>query len=95
MGIRIQEHDGAVTFAVRVVPRAKRNEVAGVEGDALKVRLTASPVEGKANEALVRFLADVLRVRRADVTVVAGERARQKVLRVAGLTAAQMRPRLG
>jgi uncharacterized protein (TIGR00251 family) len=80
---------------VRVVPRAKCNQVAGVEGNALKVRLTAPPVEGKANEALVRFLADALGVRRGDVSIVAGERARQKVIRVEGLTTAQVRARLG
>jgi len=83
-----------VTFAVRAVLRARRNEVAGVEGDALKVRLTAPPVEGKANEALTRFLADALGVRRADVSIVAGQRARHKVIRVEGLTAAQVRTRL-
>ncbi|MBU0491043.1 MAG: YggU family protein [Chloroflexi bacterium] len=91
----IQEHDGAVTFAVRAVPRAKQSEVVGIEGGALKVRLTAPPVEGKANEALVRFLADALGVRRGDVSIVAGERARRKVVCVQGLTAAQARARLG
>lgn len=91
----IREQDGAVTFAVRAVPRASRNQVAGVEGTTLKVRLTAPPAEGKANEALVRFLAEVLGVRRADVTIVAGAHARQKTVRVAGLTAAQTRTRLG
>jgi len=91
----VQEHDGTVTFAVRVVPRSRRNQVAGVEGEALKVRLTAPPVEGKANKSLVRFLADVLGVHRGDIAIVVGERARQKVIRVKGLTAAQVRARLG
>jgi uncharacterized protein (TIGR00251 family) len=93
--VSFREQDGAVTFVVRVVPRASRNQVAGVEGDALKVRLTAPPVEGKANEALVRFLAESLGVRRGDVTIVAGEHVRHKTIRVAGLTAAQTRERLG
>ena len=82
----IAESDGGVTFAVRVLPRSKRNEVAGVQGSALKIRLTAPPVEGAANAALIHYLADLLDVRRGDVSIVAGERNRDKTVRVEGMT---------
>jgi uncharacterized protein (TIGR00251 family) len=84
-----------VSFAVKVVPRAKKNEIVGVEGDALKVRLTAPPVEGKANAVLVEFLAEVLGVRRANVEIVAGETARRKIVRVRGVEVQVTREKLG
>ncbi|MBM4467450.1 MAG: YggU family protein [Chloroflexi bacterium] len=77
--LKITEVEGGVTFAVRVVPRASRNEIVGVQGDALKVRLTAPPVEGKANEALVAFLAQRLGVRKSQVEIVAGGTSPQEL----------------
>jgi uncharacterized protein (TIGR00251 family) len=88
-----EEPDGIVV-AVRVVPRAGRDEVAGVRHGALLVRLAAAPVEGAANDALVRLLADRLGVPRRAITIVAGARARQKRVRIAGLDAAAFRERL-
>ncbi len=85
-----QESNGAVTFAVKVVPRASKNQIAGMEGDAVKVRLTAPPVEGKANAALVRFLAETLGVSRAQIEIVTGHASRHKVVRVRGVTAKQI-----
>ena len=64
---------------VRVVPRAARTELAGRHGGGVKVRLTAPPVEGAANAALVDFLAKVFGVKRADVTIASGEKGREKV----------------
>jgi uncharacterized protein (TIGR00251 family) len=81
-----QDASGAVTFAVKVVPRASKNQVVGIEGDALKIRLTAPPVEGKANDALVAFLADALGVPRAHIEIIVGGTARRKVVRVRGVT---------
>jgi uncharacterized protein len=92
--IPIRETNGAVTFAVKVHPRAKRNAIAGEVGDALKVALTSPPVEGKANEACIGFLAEVLKVPRSSVTIAAGQTSRNKVIRVQGLTAEQVRVRL-
>lgn len=82
-----QSGSGVVTFAVKVVPRASRNEIVGVEGDALKIRLHAPPVEGQANEALIAFLAETLGVRRAQIEIVTGHLTRRKVVRVHGAAA--------
>lgn len=82
------------TFSIKVHPRAKKNAVTGEIGEALKVALTAPPVEGKANEACVRFVAELLEVPRASVTIAAGESSRQKLIRVAGLSAAEVEARL-
>ena len=79
-----------MTFSVKVVPRASQNALVGWEGDAVKIRLNAPPVEGKANDALVRFLAETLGVSRAQVEIVAGHTSRRKVVRVRGVTAQQM-----
>ena len=92
--ISIGESSGAVTFAVRVHPRAKRNAISGELGDALKVALTAPPVEGKANEACIEFFADLLNVPRSSVTIAAGQSSRNKIIRVAGLSAKELEKRL-
>ena len=78
-------------FAVHVQPRAKRTEVTGLHGAAVKIRLAAPPVDGAANEALRRFLAERLCVPRASVHVVAGLSSRDKLVEVDGLSAADAR----
>jgi uncharacterized protein (TIGR00251 family) len=78
-----------IVLAVRVVPRAKRDELAGTVGDALKVRLRAPPVDGKANAALVEFLAELLGIPRQRVTLVCGGTSRTKRVRLQGVTAQQ------
>ena len=93
--IPIRETPQGATFAIRVQPRASRNAVAGEMGDALKLALTAPPVEGKANEACVEFLSKLLKVPRSSVTIAAGEASRNKVIRVTGLSAEEVRRRLG
>jgi len=80
-----------VRLTVRVQPRASRNEIAGVHGDALKVRLTAPPVEGAANEALVEFLAATFGIPVRAVTLVAGASSRTKVVELAGVTEESVR----
>ena len=92
--IPILESAGGVTFAVKVHPRARKNAITGELGDALKVSLTAPPIEGKANEACIEFFANLLKVPRASVTIAAGQSSRHKVIRVSGLTAQQVRDRL-
>jgi uncharacterized protein (TIGR00251 family) len=84
-----------VSFAVKVHPRAKKNAITGQVGDALKVALTAPPVDGKANAACIEFFANLLNVPRSSVTIAVGQTSRNKVIRVAGLAAQQLRERLG
>jgi uncharacterized protein (TIGR00251 family) len=83
--------DGCVRFSVRVQPRASTTELAGIHGDALKVRLAAPPVDGAANEALVIFLAKIFRVPRHDVRILAGESARSKLIEIRGTTERNVR----
>lgn len=92
--IPIRDTTSGATFSVKVHPRAKKDAIAGTVGDALKLALTAPPVEGKANGACIRFFAELLRVPRSSVTIAAGETSRNKVVRVQGLTAAQVEERL-
>ncbi len=75
-----------VSFAVRIQPRASKNEVAGVLGDEIKIRVTSPPVDGEANKALCAFLGRLLGVPARQVEIVAGHRGRRKVIRVAGLS---------
>jgi uncharacterized protein len=89
--LQIKESAAGVTFAVRIHPRAKRDAVTGEHGDALKIALTAPPVEGRANEALIAFLSALLKVPRASVSIAAGQSSRNKVVRVAGISAAAAR----
>jgi len=93
--IPIKESAGSVSFAVRLQPRARRNAITGEVGDAVKLALTAPPVEGRANDACIEFVAKLLKVPRASVTIASGERSRNKVIRVAGLTAEETRKRIG
>ena len=93
--VTIQNSSGGITFAVKVHPRAKKNAITGEVGDALKVALTAPPVDGKANAACVEFFAELLNVPRASVTIASGQSSRNKVIRVAGLSAEEVRRRLG
>jgi uncharacterized protein len=88
--IEVIERDGCVIFEVRVAPRASRNRIEGEHGGALKVRLTAPPVEGRANEALRRLLAEELDVPASAVRIVGGEMSRTKRVSVAGVSTAQV-----
>ena len=93
--IPINEDSAGVSFAVKVQPRAKRNAIIGELGDALKISLTAPPVEGRANDACIEFFANLLKVPRSSVSIASGENSRRKVIRVAGLSATELRKRLG
>ncbi len=93
--ILIHETLAGVTFAVKVHPRAKKNAVTGEIGDALKLSLTAPPVDGRANQSCIEFFANLLKVPRSSVTIASGETSRRKVIRVAGLSAEEVRKRLG
>jgi uncharacterized protein len=89
--VKIAEKDGTVGFAVRVQPRAKRDEIVGEYQDGLKIRLTAPPVDDRANEALRKLLASRLKVPLAAVRIASGEHSRTKRVEVHGATAAMIR----
>jgi len=90
--------DGGVTLAVRAQPGAKRTAIAGVYGDGaaaqLKIAVQAPPVEGRANSALVEFLADTFDVAKSRVELVSGELSRSKVIMLRGVTLAQVEAKL-
>jgi uncharacterized protein (TIGR00251 family) len=88
--MEIKERDGAVEITVRVAPRASRNAVEGEYNGALKVRLTAPPVDDRANHALCRLLAERLKVPVSAVRIVAGQKSRTKRVSIVGVTRAQV-----
>lgn len=79
------------TLQIRVQPRASCSEITGWQEEALRVRLTAPPVEGAANKALIQFLADTLGVRKGDITLVSGDHSRNKCVRFESLTPEELR----
>jgi uncharacterized protein (TIGR00251 family) len=82
----LRDAPGGVLLSVRVIPRSRRSEFGGVRGDALLVRLAAPPVDGAANAALVELVSERFEIPRSRVTIVAGERSRDKVVRLDGVT---------
>ena len=79
---------------MKVQPRARRNAITGTLGDALKLALTAPPVEGRANQAVIEFLAETLEIPRASVTITSGETSRNKTVRISGLSGQTVEQRL-
>jgi len=92
--VPIHESPSGVTFAVKVHPRARKNAITGELGDALKLALTAPPIDGRANDACIEFFANLLKVPRSSVTIASGQSSRQKIVRVVGLTADEIKRRL-
>jgi uncharacterized protein (TIGR00251 family) len=92
--IPVRDTPAGVTFAVKVQPRAKKNAIIGEFGDALKLALTAPPIEGRANEACIEFFANLLDVPRSSITIASGETSRRKVIRIAGLSEGDIRRRI-
>ena len=78
----LREEAGALVLTVHVQPGARRSEVAGIHGDAIKIRLAAPPIEGRANDELVRFVAQAFGVAQRQVAIVRGETSRRKVVRI-------------
>jgi uncharacterized protein len=93
--VQITEKNGTVSFAVRVQPRASRDEIAGEYQDGLKIRLTAPPLDDRANEALRKLLASRLKVQLTAVRIASGERSRNKRVEIHGVTLAMVRGLLG
>lgn len=76
----------AAVLSIRIQPRASKNEAVLMESGGLKIRLTAPPVDGAANEALIRFLADRLDVTKSQVEIVSGHTGREKIIRISGMS---------
>jgi uncharacterized protein (TIGR00251 family) len=86
--VAVKDTPTGATFSVKVHPRARKNAITGVVGEALKLALTAPPVEGRANQAVIEFFADLFEIPRSSVTIASGATSRNKVIRIAGLTKA-------
>lgn len=92
--IPVTESSKGISFSIRIHPRARKNAITGVIGDALKLALTAPPVEGRANQAVIEFFAELFEIPRSSVTITSGETSRNKKVRIAGLTRAAIVARL-
>jgi uncharacterized protein (TIGR00251 family) len=93
--ISIHDMPAGATFAVKIHPRARKDAITGELEDALKLSLKAPPVEGRANEACIEFLANLLKVPRSSVTIASGQSSPRKVIRVRGVSADEVQKRLG
>lgn len=83
--VKITETDGGIRFEIRVQPRSSQNQIIGAVGDAIKVKLTAPPVEGQANQSLIAFLADVFSVPKRNVSIIKGDTSRNKIVEIQGI----------
>jgi len=92
--IPIRETAGGVSFFIKVHPRARKNAITGTVGEALKLSLTAPPVDGRANQAVIEFFADLFEIPRSSVTIASGESSRQKAVRVTGVNRQTVEERL-
>ena len=88
--LEVQEREGTAVFSVRVQPRASKDEISGEMAGALKVRLHAPAVENRANEALIEFLAGLLKMPKSAVRILGGERGRTKLVEIRGVTRQQI-----
>ncbi|MCF8010603.1 MAG: DUF167 domain-containing protein [Clostridiales bacterium] len=82
----IQEDENGVSFKVKVQPRSSKNKIAGLLGDALKLRITAPPVEGEANKACLEYLAKTFKVPKKQVELVSGQSSQNKLIKVYGIS---------
>lgn len=89
--LNLTERDGGVTLMVRVIPRASKTEIVGEYDGAVKVRLSSPPVDGAANEELIKLFAKRLKVARSDVEILSGQTSKTKQIRINGVTAAELR----
>ena len=86
MSLNIRKCDGGVQFSAAIQPRASINEISGVMNGALKIRLTAPPVEGAANRTCIKFLAKVLGISAARVDIIGGLTSKNKIIRIEGMS---------
>jgi len=93
--LRISEIAEGVRLEVKVQPRSSRNQVVGEQNGVLKIKLTAPPVDGEANSALVAFLASSLKVPRQDISILRGETSRNKLVEINGISSGELMKKLG
>ena len=89
--IQFSEDNRGLTFAVRIVPRASRSEIAGEQSGALRVRIAAAPVEGAANQELIKLLAQSFKLPQKAVEIVSGAASKNKIVRIQGADATRLR----
>ena len=92
--IPIEDSATGASFAIKVHPRANKTAITGEVGDALKLSITAPPVDGKANQACIDFFAKLLKVPRSSITIASGQSSRRKVIRIAGMSGEELARRL-
>lgn len=80
--IFIKDKDGGIIFHIHVIPRSGKSDIAGVQNDALKIKIASAPVDGQANAECIRFLADILGVRKNQVTITSGHKSKKKTIAV-------------
>ncbi|MGE5391004.1 MAG: DUF167 domain-containing protein [Deltaproteobacteria bacterium] len=93
--LNIKENAEEITVEIKVQPRASRNQIVGEQGGVLKIKLTAPPVEGEANQALVDYLASVLDTPRRNIILLKGETSRNKIIAIKGMTQEAFLQRIG
>jgi len=86
----MKESKDGIILTIRVVPRASKNEISGELGDAIKIRLQAPPVEGKANKALIQFLSDALNIQWNRISILSGDTGRNKRVLIRGISAEEL-----
>jgi uncharacterized protein (TIGR00251 family) len=94
---KFQLHDGkhGAALTIRVTPRARKTEFSGIlEDGTVRIRVSAPPVEGKANKALIKFLSKTLKVRKSQIEIVAGEKGLDKIVSILGMSAEQVQERI-
>jgi uncharacterized protein (TIGR00251 family) len=94
MNLCLKEKDGAVLFKVLVQPRASRNELVGIHGDCLKIRITSPPVENQANKKVCEFLSKLMGVGKGQVEIVEGQKSKVKKVRITNSTPEEVRKKL-
>jgi uncharacterized protein (TIGR00251 family) len=92
--ILITDSAKGATFSIKVHPRARKNAITGEVGESLKIAVSAPPTEGRANEACIGFLAEILEIPRSSITIAAGATGRTKLIRVQGMSAVELTKRL-
>jgi len=83
---KVKEINHGVQFKIKVQPRSSRNQIVGVQGDVLKIKLTAPPVDGEANDVCIKYIAHILNIPRSRVTIVTGITSHYKVIEIEGIT---------